>query len=218
MKTIAKVALPILSVMLMAATCSNEQIVTLSLGFPTVARFIATGEVNFHDDSQIVNVTEDLDIEGALDDADIDINDLEDDAIKIVQVLYRVIQPDVVANRIITNTLVEVVPVDAGNNDIGSPAVLITGYTMPAGSGNVPNPEEWIDITNVIGTDGINLMNDYLLETVQGLKGNGPGPVNDSFRYHVRGTSAPPTETNFEWEVKLVFQGTVQKSFDVPFS
>jgi hypothetical protein len=218
MRTLKILALPVLMLPLIGSTCTADKLVTLSIGFPTTARFVAEGSTNQHDDSQIVDVKTDLDIEGALADADIDVNDLEDDAVKIVQVFYRVIQPDQVANRTIVNGDLTVSMVDDQDQVISGPFVAVNGFSFPAGIGNVANPTEWIDITPELGTDGVTFMNQFLVDCLQELKGTGPGPASGRFRYDVSGTSAPPmTETYFEWEIKFVFQGTVQKQFEVPF-
>lgn len=217
MKNVKNLLLLALMFPFLGATCAEEKLVSLSLGFPTTARFVAEGEINQHNDTDIVDVKAEIDLAAELENADVDPNDLDPDAIKVVQIFYRVIQPDPTPNRTIENGSLEVVAVDASDNPIGAPAVLVSGFSAPAGTGNVGDPTAWIDITNLIGAGGLALLNGFLEDCVTELQG-GPAPANTSFQYTVTGDSAPGNvETNFQWEIKIVFQGTVQKEFEVPF-
>ena len=212
MKNLKNLLLLALMFPFLGATCAEDKLVSLSLGFPTTARFIAEGEISQHNDTQIVDVKADIDLATELDNADIDPNDLDPDAIKVVQVFYRVIQPDPTPNRTIENAFLEVIEAGSG----GAPAVLVSGFSFPAGTGNVGGPTAWIEITDLLGAGGIALLNGFLEDCVTELQG-GPA-ANASFQYTVQGDSAPSdVETNFQWEIKVVFQGTVQKTFEVPF-
>ena len=127
MKNLKNLLLLALMFPFLGATCAEDKLVSLSLGFPTTARFIAEGELNVHNDTQIVDVKAEIDLATELDNADIDPNDLDPDAIKVVQVFYRVIQPDPTPNRTIENAFLEVIEAGSG----GAPAVLVSGFSFP---------------------------------------------------------------------------------------
>ena len=212
MKILRLIALPLLMLPLIGSTCSEEKLVTLSIGFPTIAQFIASGELNTHEDSDIVDVKNDIDIAGELESAGIDPQTLDDDAVKIIQIFYRIVQADPEGTREIVNGELEVVEVDPNDNEIGPPVITAQGFSAAAGA-----VTDWIDITAHFTDPGIAYFNAFLADCVREIKGTGP-PVNGRFKYTVRGDSNPGNvETDFVWEIKIVFQGTFQKQFDVVF-
>ncbi|MGQ0720075.1 MAG: hypothetical protein ACT4PE_00735 [Candidatus Eiseniibacteriota bacterium] len=219
------VALVLAALPLLGGPCVEEKVIELVIGFPTTVRIEASGSqnvINFQ--SADIDLKADMDIEGALDDAGIDVNDVGTDAatqtadVKVSQIFYRVIQPDAVANRQITNASLRVARLDAAGVPIpGGDQVLVTGWSNPAGVGNVADPTAWIDITNIIGVGGLNLLNTYMYDLIVCLQ-TGTPITNPNIRYQYSGTSSPTGQaTLFEYEIKIVFQGIIPQTFDVPF-
>lgn len=213
-RTLPALVLLLASLPLLGSTCTEEKVVDLVIGFPTTVTVVAEGELNTHFDSGTVDLKTGLDIAAELDDADVDPADLT--AIRLVQVEYRVISPDAGdPNRTITNGTLTVARVVNGTPQ--APAVLVTGWTMPAGNANVADPKAWIDITSDLGSAGIALLNQYLVECVTALQG-GPPVANPLIHYEVSGDSTDPAiATSFRYEIRLVFQTVVGKTFEVPF-
>jgi hypothetical protein len=211
---LAGLVLLLASMPLLGSTCTDEKIVDLVIGFPTTVRLVAEGETNTHMDSDTIDVKADLDIPGALDDAGVDPSELTD--VTVSEVFYRVIQPDTNdPNRTIENGSLTVARVIGGVPQ--APAVLVSGWSMNAGSANVADPNAWIDITADIGAPGIALLNQFLDECVTELNG-GPPVTNPEIQYTVSGDSIDPAiATLFEYEIKVVFQSVIPQSFEVPF-
>jgi hypothetical protein len=226
------VALLLLALPILGGTCTEEKAVDLVIGFPTTVRFQASGSTNqVTFQSAGIDLVADLDIEAALDDAGVDVNDIDTDAatrttdIKVSQVFYRVIVPDAVANRQIVNADLRVGRVDAATQQIiggGTGQVLIQNWCGNAGVGNVADPQAWIDVTNLLasgapGTTGLDPLNDYLYDLVIFLQTGTPVP-NPEIKYAFSGQSTPTgSPTLFEYEVKIVFQGVITETFEVPF-
>jgi hypothetical protein len=212
-------ALSVATIPLMGESCTKDKVVELVIGFPSTVHLIAEGTINdkdgvFTDD--VVQLKDELDVAGALEDAGIDVATLDADAIKLVQVFYRIIQPDAVANRAIESSTLHVQRVSGTGTPIGSPDVLVADFSAPAGSGNVADPEAWIDVTSLIGASGLALLNEYLSDCIRFLQGV-PFP-NPGVRFQWQGISTPTDQaTLFEYEVKAVFQGTFPQEFKVPF-
>lgn len=205
MKNLTRILLvPALALPLTAATCTSDKIVQLVIGVPTTAEFVASGETNFHDDTDTINVKEDLDLEAELEDADIDPMDVEE--IQLVQVFYRITVPE--AGRSIENGFLEFTRPGAASP---GPHLVVDGFTADASA-----VTDWIDLTELL-QPGINEINDFLDECLAELQG-GPAVTAGTFEYHVRGNSVPAaTPTNFQWEVKLVIQVVGEREFEVPF-
>ena len=84
------------------------------------------------------------------------------------------------------------------------------------GNGAV-DPNEWIDITNLLSPPGVDMLNQYLFDLICSLQTGAP-MVNPEVRYIYAGTSAPTNvETFFQYEIKVVFTTTVPTEFEVPF-
>jgi hypothetical protein len=150
-----------------------------------------------------VDIKEDMDVEAALDDADVDPADI--DELQVVQVFYKVTRAE--AGRTIDNGLLEFTRVN-----VGGPFVLASGFSADMGA-----ETDWIDVTDHL-QPGINQINNFLSEYLAELKGTGPPVQNTQFMYHVSGNSNPgSTPTNFQWRVKIVIQATTQKEFEIPF-
>jgi hypothetical protein len=211
---LAGLVLLVASLPLLGSTCTEEKIVEIVIGFPTTVRLVASGSTNTHFDQDTIDVKADLDIEGALDDAGVDPADLTD--VNVAQVFYRVVQPDMNdPNRTIENGSLTVARVIGGTPQ--APAVLVSGWSMNAGSANVADPTAWIDITADIGAPGIALLNQFMDECVTELNG-GPAVVDPEIQYTVSGDSVDPNiATDFEYEIKVVFQTVIPQNYEVPF-
>ena len=195
--------LPALALPLTAGTCTEEKIVDLVIGLPTTATFLADGELNVHFDEALVDVKEDLDIAGALEDADLEASDIE--TIQIVQIFYRVSRPE--AGRSIENGELQFTRVGAP----GGSHLLVSGVDA-----DMSAVTDWIDVTDKL-QPGINEINAFLDECVAELQG-GPPVVNTQFLYEVSGDSVPgEVPTDFEWQVKIVIQAVAKGEFEIPF-
>lgn len=207
---------------LMGAPCVEDKVVDVTIGFPATITLEASGSTNVTSQTGDYDLLAAVDVAGALADAEIDVNDLDKDAVKLIQILYRVTKPDVVANRQVQQGTVRVGRVDETTGQViggGSGQVLISGWSGNAGVGNIADPTAWIDITNLIdGTaGGLQLMNDYLEDVIVSLQTQTAMP-DPYVRFSYSGTSTPTGQTTFfEYEVKMVFQGTVPHEFEVPF-
>lgn len=185
------------------ATCTDEKVIDIIIGADIRAEFLAEGELNTHQDSDMVNIKEEFDIEGALDDAGVDANDLDPDALKVSRIYYRVTVPE--AGRSIANGTLTV------QRGGGTAEILVTGF-----SASVATATDWIEITNLLGASGVSLLNDVAADCIVELQGGAPlaDPV---ITYEVTGDSLPgDVETNFQWAVKVEFQGKLQQEFEVP--
>jgi len=198
--------LPALAFALTAGQCTDERIVELVIGVPTEIEFLATGSVNTYQDTDTVDVKEDLDLESALDDADIDPEDV--DEIQVVQVFYKITVPE--AGRTITNGKLEFTRNGAANP---GPHLIVNGFSASAAA-----VTDWIDVTDTL-QPGIDQINTFLAECLTELKG-GPAVANSSFTYTVSGDSNPAADpTLFQWRVKLVIQVVAERTFEeIPFA
>lgn len=205
---ISALALP-----LTASTCTETKDVELVLGVPAEfpAQFTSDGSINHHDDVGVIDLREELDLANELDDADIDPGDVEE--VQVVQVFYRITQPQ--AGRSIENGELQIT---RGSGTEGSfvpavgPVVVASGYTADA-SAVTP----WIDITADLQS-GINVLNALAADLLAEVQG-GPAATNTAVEYHVIGDSVPAGEaTDLKWEIKVVIQVVANREFDVPFS
>ncbi len=187
----------------LGATCTEEKVVDIIIGTDIQGEFIAEGELNTHSDTDTINIKEAFDVEGALADAGIDANDIDADALKVSRVYYRITIPE--AGRSIENTSLTV------SRGAGSPAVLVSGFSADAGS-----VTDWIDITTYLGADGVDLLNTMAFDCVTELQGGAP-LTEPTITYVVTGDSVPgAVETNFQWAVKVEFQGKLMQEFELP--
>src|SRR6187455_679037 len=84
--------LPLLALPLMGDSCTEDKVIFIAVGLDTTAGFIASGELNVHDDTKTIDVKEDLDLANNLDENDIDAEDIQ--SIKVSRVYYRVTVPE----------------------------------------------------------------------------------------------------------------------------
>lgn len=183
----------------------NTKLVELVASGTACDTLSAIGDLNNHDDTDVIDLSG-LDIPQILDDAGIDINDV--DSIAVYGVTYKTTQPDPEPGREIVNGQVTV---QRGEWN---------GVTFSPTTAEVPVIVSFNEVVNSVTTDktapvsagGIQLLNDLLLALLNEAKG--VGPVTDSaIRYHVTGQSLPQNvETNFKWRicVKVNIKGKVE--------
>ena len=193
--------LPLFAIPLMGDSCTEDKLIFIAVGLDTTAGFIASGELNVHDDQKTIDVKEDLDLEESLDDADIDPEDIQ--SVKVSRVYYRVTKPE--AGRTIENGNVEIL------REGGAFVPLIAGF-----NGDGSQATDWIEITSLLQPQAVNLLNDFMQELLTELQGGAP-VTNSQFTYHVTGNSIPAdVPTNFEWELKVSFTVQAEQEVEVP--
>lgn len=176
-------------------TCVKDKIVEIVIGADVQAEFIASGELNTHNDNDTIDVKEDLDLANILEDNDIDANDI-DEAPKVAGLFYRITQAE--NGRMITNGNLTV------QRGSGTPVVLADGWS--ANAFPVTPEGDWIDVTYALQNGGVQLLNTFLEECLVELKGGAPA-TNTVFTYDVSGDSVPAdVATNFQYRVKITFQ------------
>jgi hypothetical protein len=196
--------LPLLALPLMGESCTEEKVISLAVGLDTTAEFLAEGQVNVHDDTDTIDIRNDVDIPGALDDNDIDPADVQ--SIQVSRIYYRVTVPDPETTRTIDDGTVTI--------QLGSatPVDVITGFSGSAGAAT-----DWIEVTSDVNPDAITLLNDFMAEYLNELQGDGPPVADTVFTYHVTGTSNPQeVPSNFQWEIKFSFSAKANETVEVP--
>lgn len=154
----------------------------------------AIGIINNHDDEDFVDFG-DLDIQGLLEDAGIDVNDV--DSVAVYGITYKTTQPDPNDAREIVDGQVTVQRgsgTGAGFAPTTGEVVVITNFDQVVNAATT-------DQTAPVSAAGIALLNDLLQDLLDEAKGL--GVVTDRvIRYHVTGISNPQgVETNFRWRI-----------------
>ncbi len=196
--------LPILALPLMGESCVEDKLIAMSIGVDTTAEFLAEGSENFHSDSGQIDIKNDFDIAGALDDADVDPNDVE--SIKVSRIFYRITVPDAEPTRMIENANVSIERINRGSSQ------PIANFSGAAGAAT-----DWIEITKDVHQSGIDIWNTFMAECLDELQGDGPPVTESVFEYFVDGVSTPiDVPTNFQWEIKISFSVKAGRTFEVP--
>lgn len=203
--TLAALAL----VMLTAQGCLlipeiEKRVVELAVGGSATQEFVASGELNVHDQRDTVDLATVIDLPQLLDDAGIDISDVED--IKLAGVFYRVTQQDPTANREIQNGTVTI---QRGLG--GTETSLVSNFNVA-----VNDPANATFQPGNLASPGVALVNQLLTDMLTAVKAGLPLP-NSILITHVNGASSPANvETNFKYELRmdLSIVGTVH--VDVP--
>src|SRR5688572_10085795 len=110
--------LPLLAIPLMGESCTEEKVIFIAVGLDSTVGFIASGELNVHDDTKTIDLREELDLDNNFDENDIDPEDIQN--VKVSRVYYRVTVPE--AGRSIENGNVEIL------RQGGSFVPLVTGF------------------------------------------------------------------------------------------
>jgi len=177
----------------------EDRIVELAVGGSTSKQFQSRGEVGIHDKTGAYSL-DSLDIAGILDKAGIDVADVKD--LKFAGAEYRVVTPDTVPNRMITNGNVTIRRLPAV-----SEVSLISNFSL-----DVNHTVGWQKAT--LDAPGVAVVNQLLADILTAMHNRTPIP-NPVLSVHVRG-DAPPLgkATNFAYEIKLdiTILGTVKIS------
>jgi len=183
----------------------NSKIVELVASGVACDTLEAIGVINNHDDTDVIDLS-DLDIPQILDDAGINVSDV--DSIAVFGITYMTTQPD-------PNPAREIV-----NGQVTVQRGMLSGSTFTPTSAEVPVIVNFNEIVNSVTADktapvsaaGVQLLNDLLTDLLAEAKGQ--GPIDDSaIQYHVTGQSLPQdVPTNFKWRicVKVNIKGTVE--------
>ena len=194
--------LPLLAIPLMGESCTEEKEVFIAVGLDTTQGFDALGVTNEIDDTKTIDLKEDLDLENNFDESDFDPEDIS--AVSVSRVYYRVTVPE--AGREIVNGSVTI-----GRNGVTGPLSLVEGF-----SGSASAATDWIEITNLLQSQAVNELNDFMQQLLNELKGGAP-VVNTEWTYNVVGNSTPAeVSTNFQWELKITFLVQAEEEVDVP--
>jgi hypothetical protein len=182
----------------------EKRVVELAVGGSTTQEFVAAGELNVHDRRDTVDVSTAIDLPALLDNAGIDLSDVED--IKFAGAAYRVTQPDPTANREIQNGTVTI-----QRGLAGTETPLIDNFDVL-----VNDPANATFQAATLNTAGVALINQLLTDLLTALKAGLP-PSNTIIVTHVNGTSVPgsvPTDFKYEIRLDVSIVGTVH--VDVP--
>jgi hypothetical protein len=166
----------------------KDKVVELALSGSTTVEFASVGEKNTHDETGTVDIRDDLDLQGLLQDAGVDVSDVKD--VKFAGVAYRVIQPDPDPDREIQDGTVTI------RRGGGAETPLVTNLNV-----KVNGATSWQTAT--LDPAGVAIVNDLLADVLAEAKGGMPA-ADTQITYHVTGDSAPAdVETNFKWELRL---------------
>jgi len=166
--------------------CLEERGVDIVVGANIIAAFQARGEQNVYFDTEVVDLVDNADIDGALEE-----NGFEDKGLgRIQSIFYRITKPDVGApNRTVSGS----VTADGHN---------LIDYTSL--SVNDPALAEWTPASpDIIRQDGIDYLNGLLESYFQAIFDETPPPITE-VTFQVSGTSTPQAvPTDFNWEVRV---------------
>jgi hypothetical protein len=196
MKVLKSLAVLLVAFLAMGSHCPlvpevEERTVELAVAGATSVQFHAQGEINVIDETESVDVTGDLDVLAIVEDAGIDVSEVEE--IKVSGVSYRVVKKDPSVDRQINGGTVTIARA-AGPTTPTTP--LITNFNE-----GVNFVESYK--TAPVDPAGITLINGLLADLLAEAKG-GPAATNTVLTYRIQGNSIPSDETtDFIWEVKL---------------
>jgi hypothetical protein len=164
----------------------EDRTVELAVGASTTAEFVASGEINTHDKTDVVDVKPSIDLDQVLANNGVDASDVKD--IKLASVSYRVTKAE--PGRSITGGTVTI------KRGSGAVTPLVTSFSANCGS-----TTGWIAVP--LDANGVTLTNQILADLLTEAQGKGAA-TNTVITYHVSGVSVPgATPTNFTWEFKL---------------
>ncbi len=166
----------------------KEKTIELAIGGSTTADFEAVGLINFHNDTQVVDLSEGIDLAALVDDAGIDVSNVKD--IKISGLSYRTTRPDPTAGRAIVDGSVTVA------RGAGAPVSLVDSFDADVNSATSFQ-------TAPVNPAGVALLNGVLADLLNELKTRTPA-TNTVLTIHVTGGSSPSgIATDFEYQLKL---------------
>lgn len=182
----------------------EKRVVELAVGGSTTQEFVASGELNVHDKRDTVDVRTAIDLPSLLDNAGIDLSDVE--TIAFSGAAYRVTQQDPTANRAIQNGTVTI-----QRGLAGAETPLVDNFNVL-----VNDPANLSFQNTTLNSAGVALINQLLNDVLAELKG-GPPATNTIVITHVHGDSSPgQIATDFKYEIRfdVSIVGTVH--VDVP--
>jgi hypothetical protein len=179
----------------------EERVVDLALRGSTSAEFQTFGEIDVHDERDSLDIREAIDIEGALEEAGVDVSDVQ--SVQFAGAAYRVLQtePDTPTREIQDG----VVAIQRGLS--GTEASLIANFNVAV---NDPLYANWQ--TAVVQAPGVTLINGLLADLLAELQG-GPPASNTLVIVHTSGVSSPigdPTDFRYEIRLDVSIVGTVK--------
>jgi len=185
-------AVPLVAFLALGANCPlipeiEERIVELALLGSTAVEFTSQGEINTIDEVRVIDIRDDFDLDGLLDDAGVDVSEVK--AIKVAGVSYRTTQAEVGTARTIMNGNVTI-------QRAGGPVVpLVTNFSEFVN-------EVLSYKTAPLDPAGVDVINDIAADLLKELQDG--TPANSTVTYHLTGDSTPINEeTDFKWEVKV---------------
>lgn len=165
----------------------EERIVELAILGSTTVEFTSEGEINTIDETRVINIRDDFNLEQLLADAGVDVADVK--AIKVAGVSYRTTQAELGVPRKIENGNVTI-------QRAGGPVTpLVTNFTEFVN-------EVLSYKTAPLDAAGVAVINSIVADLLNELQGG--APANATVTYHLTGDSTPLNEeTDFKWEVKV---------------
>lgn len=174
----------------------EDRVVELATNGSVAAPFHATGVINSFSQSKSIDLKDSLDVAKLLDDAGIDVANVE--SIKLAAVSYRITQADPTSGRKIQHGHVSF-------QRSGGPAVDLASE-FEANADAVTG-----ELTPTLNAPGVAEVNGMLADLLAQLKG---GPVaNTAFTYALSGNSVPSdvnTDFVFEFRITVSIVGTVK--------
>ncbi|MFC1573397.1 hypothetical protein ACFL6M_07345 [Candidatus Eisenbacteria bacterium] len=171
----------------------EEKVVELTVGSTITIPVHATGYLGVHDDTEIVEIADSLDIAAILADAGIDAGDLID--LTMTGVAYRVTVPDPNPDREITSGNVTI------QRGAGPIETVVSNFEE-----TVNTVTDWKDAT--LDPTGVAVFNDVLGDLVEEANGGAPA-TNTTLTFHVTGNSTPSGDpedsADFWWELRVYF-------------
>lgn len=175
----------------------NTKNVELVASVSACDTLVAAGVVNNHDDFDVIDIKDGLDINQALSDAGIDVSAV--DSIVVWGITYKTTQPDPDGTREIVNGNVTVTrgsynPITQVFTPSSAELDVITNFNVTVNSVTT-------DQTAPVSAAGIALINQILQDCLNEAKGFGPA-LNTAIQYHVTGISNPQNvPTDFKWRI-----------------
>lgn len=184
----------------------NSKIVEMVASGTACDTLDAIGVINNHNDTSTFDIRAEIDIAQVLEDAGIDVSEV--DSIAVFGVTYKTTQPDPDDTRAIVDGQVTVergTLVGSTFTPTQGPVVVIADFDQIVNDATT-------DMTAPVSAAGIALLNGLLQDLLDEVKGS--GFVTDSaIRYTVTGISNPQNvATNFKWRicVKVNIKGKVE--------
>jgi hypothetical protein len=166
----------------------KDKAVQLAVGGSVTVPFEARGTINTLDETKTIDVAGSIDLAQILDDAGVDVEDV--DSVKVAGVSYRVTQPDPTPTKMIENATITI------GRGVTADTPLVTSFEQHVNSATSFTAAP-------LDPAGVNLLNGVLAEILANVKNNASMPI--SVTYHLVGDVTPgaPSDTDFDWELKM---------------